>query len=367
MEGDRIAFVLPSLGKGGAQRATISLANYLASMKNSHITLIALKDDQLEFELHKDIEVLKLASPSFKASIKKLIVIFRKCRPDIVYSALWHVNLLVLLSKFVLMFIYGTRFKHIASVHNNPTRIIQTENKYLAIAYYYGLARFSYKVVAVSKGIQNHLVQRCYIPKSKVVMAYNPAITATHVQQLTQKIGISFVERHSGAYLLWVGRLDFQKDPIKFLQTVKLSGLPAVIVGDGPLEFEVLDFISKYDMAELVLYLPFQENVMYLMANSYLLLMTSRFEGFGLVLVESLFAGTPVISTNCLYGPAEIIENKKNGLLLGEVASADDFYQAIQLLQGSPELYAEMRKYAPSSVECFTDKVVFEQYRELFS
>jgi glycosyltransferase involved in cell wall biosynthesis len=366
MTSNRLAFVLPSFGKGGAQRATISLANYFMANGGCDVTLIALKDDFLEFELHKDIKLVKLNSQSFKASLKKLVTAFKDCQPNVVYSALWHVNLLVLISKLILFLTIRLKFKHIASVHNNPSMIIQTENKYLAISYYYFFARFSDKIVAVSKGIEKHLVEKCRIPVSKIVMAYNPAITDGHARQLVEQVNIPFAEKYSGEYLLWVGRLDYQKDPIKFLEILKLLELPGILVGDGPLESDVRDFIVENNLQEKVLYLPFQENVVYLMARANLLLMTSRFEGFGLVLVESLFAGTPVVSTNCLYGPAEIILDGKNGLLLDENANAEEFSKAVELLRSDAVLYKAMRECAAESVDCFRDSVVFEQYKGLF-
>lgn len=366
MANKRIVFVLPSLGKGGAQRATVSLVNFLSETSGFDITLIALKSDEVEFTLRQEVKVVKLASNSFKASLGKFVTILKSERPEIVYSALWHVNLLVILSRLILMLSGAPRFYHIASVHNNPARIIQTENKVLSIVYYYFLARFSTKIVAVSKGIKEHLNNKCLIPTKKVVLAYNPAITDKHRAQITAAIDNDFALRHEGRYLVWVGRLDYQKDPLKFLEIAKLCHLPAIIIGDGPLEEEVKNYISKNNLGENVLWLPFQENVMALMAKAYLLVMTSRFEGFGLVLVEALVAGTPVISTNCLYGPSEIIIEGDNGLLLEDGASANRFADVICALRRNESLYRKMCEQAPSSVEKFSDKVVFEQYRELF-
>ncbi|NKI19559.1 glycosyltransferase [Spongiibacter sp. KMU-166] len=362
----RVVFVLPSLGKGGAQRATVSLINYLSENDKLDIALIALKNDEVEFAVHSSVRVIKLNSLSFKASLRKLIAVLKTERPHIVYSALWHINLLVCLSRFWLRFTSIHRFFHIASIHNNPTRIIQTENKVLSVLYYYFFARFSHSIVAVSEGIRRHLVSKCLIPSKKIVLAYNPAITDKHRAQLNEPLGAEFAIQNSGEYLIWVGRLDYQKDPLKFLELAKITSRPAIIVGDGPLEKDVKDFISANKLNEKVLHLPFQENVMSLIANAYLLIMTSRFEGFGLVLVEALAAGTPVISTNCSYGPSEIICDGKNGILLNDGASADEFAVAIDSIGQNQKLYLSMRAEASESVEKFSDRAVFQQYRELF-
>lgn len=362
----KVIFVLPSLGKGGAQRATISLANYLAEKDGYEILVAALKNDDLEFSIQENIKLLKLSCPSFKSSIKKLSKVFRDEKPDIVYSALWHVNLLVIISKYLNILAGCRGFRHIASIHNNPTRIIQTENKYLAVVYYYFFSRLSNKVVAVSRGIERHLLEKCKISSSKILMAYNPAITNDHKSKLEETLSIPFANENKGRYLLWVGRLDYQKDPIKFLEISLLSGMPSIIVGDGPMRADVESFIAENKLSETVLFLPFQENVMPLMKNAYLLVMTSRFEGFGLVLAEALYAGTPVVSLDCEYGPSEIIEDGKNGILLRDQSPAQEINRSIVELSGNTELYNEMKKNSRSSVECFVDNYVFEKYKELF-
>jgi glycosyltransferase involved in cell wall biosynthesis len=365
MNARSVAFVLPSLGKGGAQRATISLVNYLASQDGYKLYLIALKSDEVEFDIHSGVTVVHLDCASFKKSLMGICKILKRIQPDTVYSALWHINFLVVLCRAMLLVSSRMWFKHIASVHNNPDRIIQTENRYLSRFYYYVLARFSTKIVAVSKGIHEHLINKCHLSRRKVVLAYNPSITAQHKKFLDAESDIPFVKEHEGKYLLWVGRFDYQKDPIKFLEIVKITGLPAVLAGEGPLKEEIVAFIKNNDLQDKVLLLPFQENVMTLMAKAFLLVMTSRFEGFGLVLVESLYAGTPVISTDCKYGPSEIIDNGKNGLLVGDQASAETFSDAINTLITNPKMYLLMKNSATGSVDQYKDQVVFREYQEI--
>ena len=122
--------------------------------------------------------------------------------------------------------------------------------------------------------------------------------------------------------------------------------------------------IRELDIEERVLLLPFRKNVIGLMREARILVMTSRFEGFGLVLVESLFAGTPVISNACNYGPSEIIKSEENGLLLKADASSEDFAQAISNLCRDTESYGLFTDRAKESVVRYHYESLRLKYRE---
>jgi glycosyltransferase involved in cell wall biosynthesis len=71
-------------------------------------------------------------------------------------------------------------------------------------------------------------------------------------------------------------------------------------------------------LMDYVEFLPHTHNPFQIVANAYFVVLTSRYEGFPMVLVEALSLGTPVVSVNCETGPIEIISNEEN-------MSVDDF------------------------------------------
>ena len=77
--------------------------------------------------------------------------------------------------------------------------------------------------------------------------------------------------------------------------------------------------------------------------------MTSRFEGFGMVLIEAMASGLPCIAYDCPCGPRTIIENKTNGLLI-ENGNKNQFVQALENLIEDENQRFEMGKNAKSSI-----------------
>ena len=130
-----IMFVLPSLGKGGAQKATLTVANGV-SKAGFEVEIATLKNDDVEFAISEGISVHRLNASSFSKALFPLARLLQAKNPDRIYSCLWHVNLLVILARLMIFLRSFKSFVHISSVHNNPARIIETESPFLTRFYY---------------------------------------------------------------------------------------------------------------------------------------------------------------------------------------------------------------------------------------
>jgi glycosyltransferase involved in cell wall biosynthesis len=89
-----------------------------------------------------------------------------------------------------------------------------------------------------------------------------------------------------------------------------------IVLGEGAERIRLQELIKEYGFDEDVDLPGFVENPYSYMKCADLLVLSSRYEGFGNVIVEAMAAGTPVVSTNCPSGPAEILENGKFGYLV---------------------------------------------------
>ncbi|MEZ4866327.1 MAG: glycosyltransferase family 4 protein [Caldilineaceae bacterium] len=147
------------------------------------------------------------------------------------------------------------------------------------------------------------------------------------------------------AVLLFIGRLTQQKRPDRFLRVVHkvhqaYPNIEAWLMGDGPLQTELLNQAQQLGIHKIVRFLGYQEHVGPYLAASDLLLSTSDSEGTPGVVLEAGFLGKPVIATN-VGGTAGCIQNGKTGILVDsndEISLADS---VISLLD-NPSRLVEM-------------------------
>ena len=127
------------------------------------------------------------------------------------------------------------------------------------------------------------------------------------------------------------GRLIYQKGYDLLIESWKLvySKHPdwkLDIFGNGPLCEELQKQISQNKLDNVVMIHPPTDHITEEFLHSSIYVMSSRFEGFGLVLIEAMACGLPCVSFNCPYGPETIITHKKNGILVpdGDIKQLSD-------------------------------------------
>ncbi|HSP32121.1 MAG TPA: glycosyltransferase [Halomonas sp.] len=161
------------------------------------------------------------------------------------------------------------------------------------------------KVIGVSQGILDSLCDGLGIAISHAKAIHNPIDTDRIHEKAHQP-----VHDVPARYLLFVGRLDQRAKRFdRLLRSYKKSGveLPLVIVGDGPAQEEIERYIHEMELTERVNLVGHRDNPYPYMKGAQAVLLSSDYEGFSLVLAESLACGTPVVSTDCPSGPREIL------------------------------------------------------------
>lgn len=120
--------------------------------------------------------------------------------------------------------------------------------------------------------------------------------------------------------IIAVGRLSPEKDYKTLLSAYKKVKeqieCRLIILGEGAERTNLLNLANSLDITEYIDLPGFVSNPYAWIARSNLFVLSSRYEGLPTVLIEALACGTPVVSTNCISGPAEILENGKFGDLV---------------------------------------------------
>lgn len=171
--------------------------------------------------------------------------------------------------------------------------------------------------------------------------------------------------------IISVGRLYPQKGYDLLIQSCRivLSKYPdwkLDIFGEGT-EYEKLSsMIKEYHLDKQIHIKQPTKLIFNEYANSDFYVMSSRYEGFGLVLIEAMMCGLPCISFDCPYGPAEIIHNNENGFLV-ENGNINQFAMSIDLLINDENKRIEMGERALKMVQKYSPDNIMRMWTELFN
>ncbi len=178
-------------------------------------------------------------------------------------------------------------------------------------------------VVFPSKGCANDLTENFDVHTAKIKTIWNP-IDCTHIRRQSwcqiDEVSV-WVTSAKKIRLVHVGRLDTQKNHellIEVCSVLKRRGrdFSLAIVGEGQERPLIEQQIQERGLQRHVFLTGEQKNPFPWMAAADVLLLTSRFEAFALVLVEAMVCGTVVISVDCPAGPAEVLDRGRYGLLV---------------------------------------------------
>ena len=167
-----------------------------------------------------------------------------------------------------------------------------------------------------------------------------------------------------------VGRLTYQKGFDLLLQAWaevcrRVSGWQLAIVGDGELRSALSAQAESLGLAGCVTFVPAMKDVVAVYRDASVLAMSSRYEGFGMVLLEAQTVGLPVVSFACKCGPSEIVNDGVDGYLVapGDVDAMAD--RLVRLMQDGA-LRRRMGARAFANAARFSTDAVMKQWMALF-
>lgn len=351
----KICLISEQLASGGAERCAALLSQFFES-KNINVYHIVVLD-KIEYEFSG--QLLNLGEHKNKTNgvLNKLkrFNILRKYLKE--HSFHYIIDFRVKNNQFQEFVMTKLLYKspYIITVHSYMTELYFPKWQFLAKKIYAN----AYGIVTVSEKIEERIAKELSYEKIKVI--YNPFSIKEIQNHSKEKNNLDF------EYVLGAGRMqDNTKQFDKLITAYFHSDLPKqhiklVLLGDGIYRKKLEEQVDNLNLKDMVLFLGWQANPFSYMRNAVFTVLSSKNEGFGNVLVESLACKTPVVSFDCLSGPAEIVIDRYNGLLV-EDQNVDKLAQAMNLMIEDEQLYQFCKKNTLDSILKFSLENIGNQW-----
>lgn len=304
----KVAILLSSLKFGGAERAALNLAGALKAEGIELDVLVMSREGEFLEEAGRDFSLVDLRCDRTYKLPGRLHAYIRREKPDALVSSFWKLNLCACLAR-----VFHPRMRLILWEHSQPSMSANSPT------WLYGIsASFIYplcsSIVAVSTGVATDIDRITLGLGQKLTVIFNP-IKPPAPAQLPSELP-SYARKR----LVWVGRLDRPKNPGLALEAFALLEIvdeaSLAIVGDGGLARELAikaESLGILDRVTFVGYLPDPYEVI---ANADLLVLSSDREGLGNVIIEAMYCGLRVVSTDCGEGVHEILLDGEYGTIV---------------------------------------------------
>jgi glycosyltransferase involved in cell wall biosynthesis len=366
----KILYVFRSLAQwGGIERVLVDKMNYLVAMYNYDVYMLTADqgdhsvpyplEDGVHFEdlcirfhqqyLYRGLKRLIVARRLSRLFKQRLSARLQEIKPDIIVCTTANyidINILAELKGTVPLIVESH------SIYQKTFGQKGLRHRYADFMYYRGLSKVQ-MIIALTKEdakewsrIIGHV---CVIPN----MVH---LNEGEVSSLDHK------------RVIWVGRFDYQKCPMEMIEVWKIvypkfSGWHLDIYGEGE-QREKLERMASTIGMNIHIHQP-AYNIFDSYRNSSIMVSTSLFEPFGLVIPEAMSCGLPVVSYDVPYGPASIISDGVNGFLINK-RNINEFANRVCQLIEDEELRFRIGQAAIKSAQCYRADLIMSKWKELF-
>jgi glycosyltransferase involved in cell wall biosynthesis len=358
--GSHIALFLPSLHGGGLERIMVSLANAFSAYGFAVDLVVGHADGPYRDSVSRGVGVIDLKKRRLLSCLPDLTRYLRRNIPTVLLSTPNQANVVAILASKAAR--VGTRVVvREATTLSLASRNARNRRGYLRPYYTALFYRLADQIIAISEGVADDLSACTGIDRSRISVIYNPIEFLGVVCDAAQPLEDPWFQAGQPPVILGAGRLTKAKDFSTLIRAFahlrRCHETRLVILGEGEERPRLEALISELGIRSDVALPGFVRNPFAYMARARVFALSSAWEGFGNVLLEALACGTPVVSTNCASGPAEILGNGAYGLLtpVGDhVALAEALAQAL----ASPPDRAKCQE----RVSAFSRRKIVEQY-----
>ncbi len=353
-----IIFIISSLSSGGAERVMSIIVNNLSEL-GYDISIIVKQGNKPFYQINDKVKIIypkhKIKYNTLYSKVvgrakvyRDIYLIIKRNKPDLVISFSTTTNASVIIICKIL------KIKVIVSEHNNYK--IGLDNIFIMFIKKY-IYKFSDKVTVLTKRDDVEYYGKFL---NNVVVMPNP---------------LSFLPVEKKIYnnkniILAIGNLDRWKhkgfDKLIYLYSKIYQYYPGwklYIVGGGSGKY-LKSLIELYAISDNVFLIGETTDVVEIMHLSTIFVMTSRWEGLPMVLIEAMSQGLPCIAFDCFTGPGDIITNNVDGLLVEDQNDEEFERKLIELIENR-QLQEELSVNAIETSKKYSYHIIINKWIEL--
>ncbi|MDS0281592.1 glycosyltransferase [Haloarcula onubensis] len=316
----QVAFFTPAPDFGGAQRVTVNIANTLAArghdvdlvaghLEGEFVSLIGDAVDTVE------LDVPRVPAAGILAAVPRLVSYLDERRPDVLFASRTHTNIAAVTAGRL-----TDADVHVAITEHSPFDHLPTRKDRATAALAARVYPYADDVVGVSEGVAKTVVEHTGVDPDGTTVLNNPIDIAAIQSGATESVEEAWLDDPEIDPIVAVGRLKASKDFATLLRAFarlreRRPSTRLVIVGKGTERDTLESLADDLGVADTVTFTGYTDNPYAYMGRASVFAMPSKVEGLPTVLIEALACGCPIVSTDCQYGPREILDDGDYGRL----------------------------------------------------
>jgi glycosyltransferase involved in cell wall biosynthesis len=368
----KLLFVLPSLAGGGAERAAVQILNAVDEQRWDRSMYLFRREGPYLGEVSPGIRIDAGASDSRIGRWRELRNFIRAGRPDIVVSFLSYFSVLTAVrasgpaSKDAkVVFNQQTPMSEFLADEDYPWRHTWHRRAFVIAT------RIGYRaadlIVTTSRGMADDLVSSFGVRRDRTRVVPNPVDLTGIATKAAEPIAPAHTALWQHPVVVAAGRLAEAKNYLLLVEAMALLrrrvAATLFILGQGDLEPRIRGLIAERGLEGAVHLCGFQANPWSYIARADVFVLTSRYEGFGNVLVEAMACGVPVVAT-ASSGTRDIVTDEAG--LLVEEHTPSAVADALERILTDENFRRQASQRARASAQKFALPVIGAAYDAVF-
>jgi glycosyltransferase involved in cell wall biosynthesis len=317
----KVCFVIPSLAGGGAERVAVQVLNAIDGGRWDRSMYLFVRSGPYLSKLSASIHLEAADTSSRLGQWRGLRRFVRRTRPDVIVAFLSYLSVLTAARAAGVgtrvIFAVGTPIS--AFLADADYRWSRPWNRRLFTAAIRIGCALADLIIATSQGVADDLVASFGGTRSRVRVVPNPVDLAAVAAASQEPIGAAMERDWTRPVIVAAGRLAEAKNYPLLIEALAIlrEQIPAslFILGQGDEEPALRTLIEDRGLGDSVHLCGFRDNPWKYMARADVFALTSRYEGFGNVLVEAMACGVPVVATSSA-GTRDIVSSGDAGVLV---------------------------------------------------